>query len=117
MDYRRLNITQLAVETKTTKPVLYDWIKKGFLKPTQISGGRRKYSINAFLEAEALALKESQTLSINEFLQQSATATASPVFVKSKNKKVNHVPFRLPGLYEPITAEVWDNLDLLCRNM
>lgn len=58
MDYRRLNITQLSKETNTNINLLYDWQKKGYLTPTQISGNRKKFSINAFLEAEKKALNE-----------------------------------------------------------
>ncbi|MCO5252590.1 MAG: hypothetical protein M9949_14375 [Candidatus Kapabacteria bacterium] len=57
-DNRRFNLLQLSKETKTTRKTLYEWIRKGYLQPTQIAGTRRKYSLEAFQIAEAKACKE-----------------------------------------------------------
>ncbi len=55
MDYRRYTIPQLARETNTSLHTLYEWVRKGFLVPTQLSGQRKKFSIEAFLIAEQRA--------------------------------------------------------------
>ena len=60
MSFERYNISQLSRLTKTNPKTLQTWIKKGFLKPTQIAGNRKKYSIDAFLNAEKKALKNTQ---------------------------------------------------------
>lgn len=57
MDYRRLNIAELAIETNTPRCTLHQWINSGYLIPTQISGNRKKFSLDAFLKAEKEALK------------------------------------------------------------
>ncbi|QLH54005.1 MAG: hypothetical protein CH6_2547 [Candidatus Kapaibacterium sp.] len=68
MDYRRYTINELARETKTSKHLLYDWVRRGLLVPTQISGTRKKFSIDAFLEAERKALKELQQKELERFV-------------------------------------------------
>lgn len=68
MDFRRYTINELARETKTSKHLLYDWVRRGLLVPTQISGTRRKFSIDAFLEAERKALKEFQQKELECFV-------------------------------------------------
>ena len=65
MDYRRYTINELARLTNTSKHLLYDWVRRGYLVPTQISGTRKKYSIDAFLRAEKLA-REAASKSIAE---------------------------------------------------
>lgn len=57
-DHRRFNLVQLARETNTSRSTLYEWIRKGYLRPTQIAGSRMKYSIEAFKIAEAKAFQE-----------------------------------------------------------
>lgn len=57
MDYRRFNLAELSRETKTSRVILHDWIRKGWLQHVQIVGSRKKYSIAAFLSAEQKALE------------------------------------------------------------
>lgn len=68
MNYRRYTVNELARETKTSKHLIYDWIRRGLLVPTQISGSRKKFSIDAFLEAERRALKEFQQRELEQFI-------------------------------------------------
>ncbi|QLH52785.1 MAG: hypothetical protein CH6_0107 [Candidatus Kapaibacterium sp.] len=68
MDYHRYTINQLSRLTGTSKHLLYDWVRRGLLVPTQISGNRKKFSIEAFLEAERLALEEVQKKELDRFL-------------------------------------------------
>jgi hypothetical protein len=56
IDLRRFNIAQLAKETNTSRKILHDWIQRGWLKPSQIIGCRKKYSASDFLKAEKTAL-------------------------------------------------------------
>ncbi|ROL55818.1 MerR family transcriptional regulator [Bacteroidetes/Chlorobi group bacterium Naka2016] len=60
MDFRRYTINQLSRLTGTSRHLLRDWVRRGLLVPTQISGNRKKFSFEAFLEAERLALDEAQ---------------------------------------------------------
>lgn len=57
MNFERYNLSQLSRITKTNPRTLYEWIHKGYLKPCQIAGTRRKYSIQNFLDAEKNALQ------------------------------------------------------------
>jgi DNA-binding transcriptional MerR regulator len=70
MDFRRYTINQLSKLTGTSKHLLYSWVHKGFLVPTQISGNRQKFSLDAFLTAEKLALKEKEREKLNQFLYE-----------------------------------------------
>lgn len=66
MDYGRYTISELSRLTNTSRTLIHAWKSKGYLKPTQITGTRAKYSLQAFLEAEKLALKNGKTTKQNE---------------------------------------------------
>lgn len=68
MDYRRFTIPELAKVTRTSRHVLYEWVRKGYLVPTQYSGMRRKFSLEAFEKAEQLAKKEVQQKIVQKFI-------------------------------------------------
>lgn len=69
MNYERYNLSQLARVTKTNARTLYEWIRLGYLKPCQIAGTRKKYSIENFLAAEKLALQYSERLESKQFFK------------------------------------------------
>jgi predicted site-specific integrase-resolvase len=58
MNFERYNLSQLSRITKTNPRTLYEWIRKGYLKPCHIAGTRKKYSIQNFLDAEKSSLQE-----------------------------------------------------------
>lgn len=78
MDFRRYTINQLAQLTNTSKHLLYDWVRRGLLVPTQISGNRKKFSLEAFFEAERRALKEIQKRELQRFLTSPRTNEPIP---------------------------------------
>ncbi len=68
MDFRRYTINQLSRLTGTSRHLLRDWVRRGLLVPTQISGNRKKFSLDAFFEAERLALEEAQKEKLARFV-------------------------------------------------
>lgn len=66
MDYKRYTIKELSEATNTSKYILRSWIQKGFLLPVQKAGIRNKYSIDSFLSAEKLSLKEFSEIKSNK---------------------------------------------------
>ncbi len=58
MNLERYNLSQLSRITKTNPRTLYEWIRKGYLKPCHIAGTRKKYSIQNFLDAEKHSLQD-----------------------------------------------------------
>lgn len=55
MDCKRYNISQLARLTGTSRNLLYNWLRSGYLRPSHYSGTRAKFSYQDFLEAEKKA--------------------------------------------------------------
>lgn len=60
MSELRYNISQLSRLTGTSRTTIHDWLNKGYLIPTQIVGSRRKFTLQAFEQAEKKAMRETQ---------------------------------------------------------
>ncbi|GAB1371161.1 hypothetical protein MASR1M45_12230 [Candidatus Kapaibacterium sp.] len=94
MDYRRFNIAQLSKETNTCRTTLHEWIRNGWLEHVQIVGSRKKYSIDAFLKAEKLALEEA-----SKSLKQTFRIHWIPLTTDTTRiAKEISMPFRKAGL-------------------
>ena len=96
MEYQRLNITQLAKKFRTDKSAIREWIRKGYLKPVQILGNQKKFTVDGFLSAELLALEEKQAMVENQLRK----------YRKASSKGTK----KEPGAYDKITAEHWANV-------
>lgn len=90
MDYRRFNIAQLSKETNTCRTTLHEWIRNGWLEHVQIVGSRKKYSIDAFLKAEKLALEEASKKLKTDF--QNSLDTANNGHYKNSKRDIHAIP-------------------------
>lgn len=101
MDHRRFNISQLAIETNTSRTLLSEWVKNGYLVPTQIVGNRMKFSIEAFERAEKL--HNAKTLS--NLKNQTPVAKDEQTKKSRKNKVMSLMN---PKVGQVLTPEMWD---------
>lgn len=111
MEYFRYSISELARKTKTRREILSGWVKKGYLTPTQIVGARFKFSMDAFLKAEQLALKDAmldRSIERKEVLR---------TIEKKRRKMTSYLPnFDMPPVGAKVPDSWFDNLDIICQS-
>ena len=112
MDYRRLTISELSRETKTSRDTISSWVRNGWLIPTQIVGARRKFTMDAFNKAEKLA-KEAAIQKLMTDAGDAARRFESEPEAKKGGRRRKPNGLRMPGPGERIPPEIYDNIGFL----